>query len=120
MVVEVFDPEMCCTSGVCGPAPDAALMAFAQTLDAVQARGTRVARYQLSRNPQAFVRNPEVYRLILERGVAPLPIVTVDGKIVSIGAYPDLAALLGEAVLPKAPTANAGGCQCAPRTSCGG
>jgi len=88
MQVRVFDPEMCCASGVCGPAPDPALIGFQTTLDRMKAEGADVARYQLSRQPQAFVAAPQVYQLLVQRGASALPVVAVDGQIVSAGAYP--------------------------------
>jgi hypothetical protein len=119
MTVEVFDPEMCCTSGVCGPAPDPTLVAFSRLLDELTAQGAQVARYQLSRQPQAFVRNQGVYRLVLERGVASLPVVVVDGRIVSIGHYPGPDALGAPAAASVSQaTAPARGCGCSPGTPC--
>jgi hypothetical protein len=86
--VQVFDPEMCCASGVCGPAPDPGLIRFSAALERLKAEGASVQRYQLGRNPQAFVRQPEVYRLLLQRGTAALPVTVVDGTIVALGSYP--------------------------------
>jgi hypothetical protein len=103
MQVRVFDPEMCCSSGVCGPAPDPALIEFQQACERLQAAGAEVQRYQLSRQPQAFVGTPAVYQLLLQRGAAALPVVMVDGEIVSAGAYPtdrQLAAARATAVAP--------------------
>lgn len=88
MQVQVFDPELCCASGVCGPAPDPALIRFSAALERLKAGGADVQRYQMSRNPQAFVRQPEVYRLLLQRGAAALPVTVVDGTIVALGTYP--------------------------------
>ncbi|MGC8487408.1 MAG: arsenite efflux transporter metallochaperone ArsD [Clostridia bacterium] len=88
MQVRVFDPEMCCASGVCGPAPDPALIGFQQVVERLKAEGADVQRYQLSRQPQAFVGMPHVYQLLLQRGTSALPVVTVDGQIASSGAYP--------------------------------
>jgi len=119
MTVEVFDPELCCTSGVCGPAPDPALVAFSNVLDGLKAQGAQVARYQLSRQPQAFVQNQEVYRLVLQRGVTSLPVVSVDGRIVSIGHYPSVEALVNPSLSAQPPAASAKlACGCAPGTSC--
>ena len=88
MRVRVFDPEMCCSSGVCGPAPDPALITFQTTLERLKAEGADVVRYQLSRQSQAFLSEPEVYQLLLHRGVDALPVVTVDGHVISVGTYP--------------------------------
>ncbi len=93
MEVRVWDPEMCCASGVCGPAPDPALIGFQQVVERLKAEGEDVQRYQLSRQPQAFVGMPQVYQLLMQQGAAALPVVTVDGKVVSVGSYPSYAQL---------------------------
>jgi hypothetical protein len=86
--VRVFDPEMCCTTGICGPAPDPALIEFNSALERLRSEGADVQRYQLSRNPRSFVGNPEVYRLLLQQGPAALPVTVVDGTVVAVGRYP--------------------------------
>lgn len=88
--VEVFDPPMCCSSGVCGPAVDNALLDVNGMLLALQDEGVTVRRYQMSSNLQAFLRNPEVLHLIQERQMAALPITLVNGKVLTVGAYPSL------------------------------
>ncbi|MDA8065129.1 MAG: arsenite efflux transporter metallochaperone ArsD [Thermaerobacter sp.] len=88
MQVWIFDPELCCSSGVCGPAPDPSLLTVLATVERLRAEGAAVARFQLSRQPDAFLAHPEVQRLIRERGVAALPIVVVNGRVVATGAYP--------------------------------
>lgn len=88
MQVQVFDPEMCCSSGVCGPAPDPALIQFSAALERLKVEGADVRRYQMSRNPQAFVGHADVYRLLLQRGASALPVTVVDGSIVAAGSYP--------------------------------
>jgi len=88
MRVEVYDPELCCTSGVCGTAPDPTLIRVEQMLDELKAGGATVARYQLSRHATAFTDNPIVYRTLLEAGTAALPMVAVDGVVQWVGRYP--------------------------------
>jgi hypothetical protein len=112
MQVHVFDPEMCCSSGVCGPAPDPALIRFSAALERLKAEGADVQRYQMSRNPQAFVRQPEVYRLLLQRGTAALPATVVDGTIVALGTYPSYEQIreARPAVAPAAARPAPGGC----------
>ncbi|AEJ41868.1 putative arsenate resistance operon repressor ArsD [Sulfobacillus acidophilus TPY] len=88
MTVEIFDPELCCTSGVCGPAPDPVLIAMADVADRLQRAGVTVARYQLSRHPQAFLQNPVVYRTLVTEGVGSLPMVAVNGEVKWTGRYP--------------------------------
>jgi len=99
MTVEIFDPELCCTSGVCGPAPDPVLIAMADAVDRLQRNGVTVARYQLSRQPQSFLQNPSVYRKIVVEGVSCLPMVVINGEVKWTGRYPgyeELVAALAE------------------------
>lgn len=96
-ILEVFDPPMCCSSGVCGPQVDPVLPRFAADIAWLKKRGIDVRRYNLSQQPQAFAENAQVARA-LEKGTDVLPIVIVDGLIVSTGTYPtraDLALRLG-------------------------
>jgi hypothetical protein len=48
MGIRVFDPELCCVSGGCEPAPDPALIGFQQVVERLKADGADVQRYQLS------------------------------------------------------------------------
>ncbi len=96
--VQVFDPAMCCPTGVCGPEVDPALVRFAADLDWLASSGAQVERFNLSQQPAAFVANAEVAAAMRARDDA-LPLVLVDGKIFSQGRYParaELAALLGQ------------------------
>lgn len=90
--LQVFDPAMCCSTGVCGPSVDPALVRFAADLDWLKANGVEVERVNLSQDPAAFAANAEVAKAIESRGDA-LPLVLVDGKIVSEGLYPERNAL---------------------------
>ncbi len=88
MKVQIFDPEMCCTSGVCGTAPDPTLIEVSGLVERLKAEGASVSRYQLSRQPHAFTATSTVYQLLLKRGTQALPAVMVDDVLVSAGAYP--------------------------------
>ena len=96
--LEVYDPAMCCSSGVCGPQVDPALVRFAADLKWLQEQGIEVRRFNLSQNPAAFIENGTVKTALTATGEAVLPLLLVDGKTVSTGRYPDrkeLAAFLG-------------------------
>jgi AhpD family alkylhydroperoxidase len=100
--LQVFDPAMCCSTGVCGPEVDPALVRFAADLEWLKESGVVVERFNLSQEPAAFVGNPAVASAMRGRDDA-LPIVLLDGKIVAQGAYPGreaLATLVGVAA-PK-------------------
>lgn len=86
-MVQVFDSAMCCTSGVCGPQVDPALVRFSADLDWLKSQGITVERFNLSQSPAAFVANPLVSAAMRERDDA-LPLILVDGKIVARSAYP--------------------------------
>ena len=96
--LDVFDPAMCCSSGVCGPEVDPMLVQFASDIAWLKSQGIPVQRHNLSQDAAAFVANPLVRDLLTERGEAALPLVLSGGKVVVAGRYPDrpeLAALFG-------------------------
>ena len=88
--VELFDPPMCCPTGLCGPTLDQTLLDVSEMIVALQAEGLKVERYQMTSHPQAFLSNPEVMRLVREQQMAALPITVVRGQVIKVGAYPAL------------------------------
>jgi len=88
--VELFDPPMCCPTGLCGPTLDQTLLDVNEMVLTLQAEGFRVERYQMTGQPQAFLSNPDVMRLVREQQMAALPITVVCGQVVKVGAYPTL------------------------------
>ena len=110
----VFDPAMCCSTGVCGPSVDPELARFAADVAWLQKQGVAVERFNLSQQPAAFAETPAV-REALGRGTEVLPLVLVGDRIAVEGAYPSretLAALAGVVVkkLAMAPAASSGCC----------
>ena len=91
--VEFFDPPMCCPTGLCGPTLDQTLLDVSEMILALQRENLRVERYQMTSNPNAFLGNAEVMRLVREKQMAALPITVVRGKVIKTGAYPTLAEL---------------------------
>lgn len=103
--LRVFDPAMCCSTGVCGPSVDPELARFAADLDWLKSQGVSVERYNLSSEPGAFAEH-EAVKKALERGTEVLPLILVGEGVAVEGAYPSretLAALAGVIVKPKAP-----------------
>ena len=88
--VEIFDPPMCCPTGLCGPTLDQTLLDVSDMILALQAGGLRVDRYQMTSHPQKFINNADVMRLVREKQMAALPITAVRGQIIKVGAYPTL------------------------------
>lgn len=86
--IDVFDPPMCCSTGVCGPQVDPRLAAFAADVDWLIPQGVAVTRHNLAQDPQAFVANPLVLDLLQREGETCLPLVLVDGVMLGRGAYP--------------------------------
>jgi len=90
MKIEIYDPAMCCSSGVCGPSVDPELVRIQETLRQIQkqAPDVTVVRHGLSADPQAFVANSVVAELLKSTGPKCLPLAFVDEKLVSQGGYP--------------------------------
>ncbi len=86
--VEFFDPPMCCPTGLCGPTLDQTLLDVNEMILSLQRDNLRVERYQMASNPNAFLGNAEVMKLVREKEMAALPIVMVRGKVIKVGAYP--------------------------------
>ena len=86
--IEIFDPPMCCPTGLCGPTLDQTLLDVNEMILNLQAEGIRVARYQMASDPQAFLNNADVMRLVRERQMDALPIIVVQGKVIKVGEYP--------------------------------
>lgn len=81
---------------------DPVLVQFAADLKWVESHGVKVSRHNFGKEPQAFAANPAVSRE-MEAGMNRLPVILVDGRIVSTGMYPSrqqLAQELGIAVTP--------------------
>lgn len=111
--LEVFDPAMCCSTGVCGPSVDPVLARFTADLDWLKTNKVGVVRHNLSQEPQAFAANRSVSAALKKEGAKSLPIILVDGKIVSRRKYPSrsqLAAWAGVKALAERPAPSAPCC----------
>ena len=92
-IVQVFDPPMCCSSGVCGPNVDKRLVQFSAAVEWLRRHGVQVERYNPSQQYDAFVSNATVVNTINTQGIECLPLILADGEIVSYGSYPGKEAL---------------------------
>ncbi len=99
--IEIYDPALCCSTGVCGPTPDSELAAFASTLEGLKASGVTVTRHNLAQEPLAFAQNPEVKAILEKDSDSALPLVFINGSLHFRGAYPTAPQL--EKVLGIAP-----------------
>ena len=86
--LQVYDPPMCCSTGVCGPEVDPTLVRFAADLKWIESQGVAVERYNLAQSPIAFAENEVVRNALAEEAEDALPLIVVEGKVVASGAYP--------------------------------
>jgi hypothetical protein len=101
MKIEIYDPAMCCSSGVCGPSVSPGLVRIQETLRQIQKQApeVQIMRYGLSTDPKAFVSNATVAELLKSEGPECLPLVFVGGELISKGSYASdsmLQEILGE------------------------
>ena len=102
-VLQVFDPPMCCSTGVCGPKVDPAVTRFAADVHWLKSQGIRVERFNLAQEPGAFAKNPVVKQSLAKIGAECLPLVLVDGVVVSEGAYPSREELMAFTAIAAQP-----------------
>lgn len=88
--VEVFDPPMCCSTGLCGPTVDQSLLDMNEAILKLKGMGITIERYQMSSQSNAFMSNPDVMRLVRDKQMEALPITVVRGHVIKVGVYPTL------------------------------
>lgn len=93
--VEIFDPALCCSTGLCGATINKELMRISVIVDTLKRRGADVERHNLKDDPAAYLSNPVVKEYLEEHGAEALPITLVDGAIATTRAYPSTR-LIGE------------------------
>lgn len=91
--ITIYDPAMCCSTGICGAEVDQQLVTFAADLDWLKSQGIAVTRINLSQEPAKFAANSAVKSVLESSGVEGLPVVLTDGEMSSTGRYPDRAEL---------------------------
>ena len=98
MKIEIYDPAMCCSSGMCGPAIDPVLLKINEAVLALKKQGVEVARFNLAQQPMEFMNNKKVSDLLHKNGKKALPVTLVNGEVFRTGVYPayeDLCKALG-------------------------
>jgi hypothetical protein len=86
--MQIFEPAMCCDTGLCGVGVDPELLRISTVLNSLNKNGVPVERFNLSSAPQVFVTNKVVNSFVREKGVEELPLITLDGEIIMTGRYP--------------------------------
>lgn len=101
--VTIYDPAMCCSTGICGAEVDQTLVNFAADLDWLKSQGVTVTRINLSQDPAAFAANEAVKEVLENSGIEGLPVVMSGDQLHSSGRYlarSELAALAGVVCAP--------------------
>ncbi len=122
----IFEPAMCCETGVCGVDADTVLINFTADTEWLKKQGLDVQRFNLAQEPAAFIGDPVVKTEINEHGESCLPLLVLDGAVVSRGRYPNreqlqaLAGLESKSLATENPAKdnNTTSCGCAAGSSC--
>lgn len=83
----IFDPAMCCSTGLCGVSVDPELLRIATVINKLKSYGVIVERYNPNSTPQAFLLNSSISQIINNKGIEALPITIINGNIVKMGSY---------------------------------
>jgi len=86
--IEIFDPALCCPTGLCGPNINPELMRIAAAVEALKRQGADIERHNLRDVPQRYVDNLVVNKYLQDNGAEALPVTLVDGKLEVAKAYP--------------------------------
>lgn len=116
--IRIFDPAMCCSTGICGPSVDPKLTRFAADLAWLKSQGISVERFNLAQQPAAFATDTAVVAALEAKGEASLPLVKVNGEVKSSGVYPSRDELALWAGLAKGAVTESS--EAEPECCCGG
>ena len=101
--IQIFDPALCCATGICGSEIDQTLVTAAADIDWAKQQGARIQRFNLAQQPLAFAENAVVKGFLERSGQDALPLVLIDGEMALAGRYPsraEIARWAGLSVLP--------------------
>lgn len=85
--IVIYDPPMCCPTGLCGANVNPELLRIATLISKLNKRGAGISRFSLSQNPKAFINNTQIRALLNTEGKSVLPITMVNNQIVKKGEY---------------------------------
>jgi hypothetical protein len=86
--IQVFDPALCCSTGVCGVDVEQPLVDFSADVDWARQNGAQVDRFNLAHQPMAFADTKAVKAFLERSGADALPLILIDGEIALAGRYP--------------------------------
>lgn len=116
--IHIFDPAMCCNTGVCGVEVDQALVNVAADIDWAKQNGAQITRFNLAQQPLAFAENPKVKAFLERSGQEALPLILVNDEVALAGRYPRRAELARWAGISTLPVSAAQGGNCCSGSSC--
>lgn len=86
--IEVYDPALCCSTGICGVDVDQDKVTFAADVEWLKSQGGQITRFNLAQQPMVFAENPVVKGFLDRSGAEALPLILVDGEVALAGRYP--------------------------------
>lgn len=86
--IRIYEPAMCCSTGVCGVSVDPELLRMSSLVEKLDKKGIDIKRFNLNSAPQEFVENKKVNEILNQKGEDVLPLTMVDDEIIKSGAYP--------------------------------
>ena len=101
--ITIYDPPLCCSTGVSGAEIDSKLAQFAGDLNWLKTQGVEVTRFNLAQEPGQFVENGAVKAILDRSGTDELPAILVGDALVASGRYPnrdELVAMTGLEATP--------------------
>jgi len=102
-IIQVFDPALCCSTGVCGVDVDQALVGFSADVDWAKQNGAHIERFNLAQQPMSFAEIPVVKAFLERSGAEALPLILVDGEVALAGRYPNRDELARWATIQQVP-----------------
>lgn len=115
--IQVFEPALCCTSGVCGVEVDQVLVTFSADVEWAKQSGVQVERFNLANEPMVFAQNAAVKGFLERSGQEALPLILVDGEMALAGRYPSRAELARWVGITQVSEGNPQG-RCGPGRGC--
>lgn len=86
--ITIYEPAMCCPTGLCGVGVDSELLRISTVLNNLKKKGIEIERYNLTNSPMKFMTNKTVNKLLNDKGVDELPLTLVDDEVALAGRYP--------------------------------
>lgn len=114
----VFDPAMCCSTGVCGSDVDQVLVDFSADVQWLKGSGVQIERFNLAQQPMSFVENEKAKVFLEASGAEELPLLLLDDETVMTGRYPKRAELARWFGIPLGKVGLASTSCCGGKTSC--